>query len=168
MRSTMGRSALTIQSTEHGRIHAGEMFTAGVNNAALGAAGFLYIQLNVAAGFEVHAKAVEFYNSLAATFDLLEAPTVTDGVTALVPFNRDRTSTKAPNSLLFSNPTSITPTTILEALNFTGSLLNNIGPQNNDLEWILKPSTKYIFRLQNNGGGAATAFMKIHFYEEKV
>jgi len=95
----------------------------------------------------------------------LEAPTVTDGTTPLVPMNRKRASLRSYGSILFSDPTAITPVTTLDAVNFTGILMNNIGPQNNDFEWILKASTKYVFRLQNTAG-ISTAFMKIHFYEE--
>ena len=83
--TAFGKDSLPVISSEHNHIHGGDMWTAGVSNGALGAAAYLYIQANVPVGVEVHVKAVEFYNSLAGVYSLLEAPTVTDGTTPLVP-----------------------------------------------------------------------------------
>ena len=168
MKSIFGRDGIASGSIEHARTHAGELYKVGVNNAALGAAAFLYIQLNVPAGLELHVKAPAVYNSLAATLDLLEAPTITDGTTAIVPRNKKRSSTHdaTMTGRIFSDPTAISAGTTLDLINFTGALVSPDGPQPSDMEWILKQNTKYVFRLQNNGGGASTAFLRLHFYEQ--
>jgi hypothetical protein len=167
VKATLGRDALTVYTLEHARIHAGELFTAGVSSAALGAAGYLYMEVIVPLSLTrgAHLKAVEFYNSLAATFNLVEAPTITDGTTPVTILNRNRMSTRTSGLTIVSDPTLISAGTTLDTMNFTGSLLNNVGPQSSDIEWILKPGVKYLIRLQNNGGGNSTGYIKAHWYE---
>jgi hypothetical protein len=166
MRGTFGRDALGVYSTEHARCHSGEMFKAGVNSASLGAASFLYLELIIPTDRQVHLKPVVLYNSLAATYDIIEAPTITDGNSAVAKLNRLRSSIKASGLVIWSNPTAISAGTTLDIVNFTGELVSPDGTLFSDMEWVLKANTKYVLRLQNNGGGASTAFMRINWYEE--
>src|SRR3972149_4997883 len=166
--SIFGRSNVPIITQEHNLIHGGRLFSAQISSAALAAAGTLLMEMIVPAGIEVHVKPVAFYNSLAGRFELLEAPPKTDGNSAIPILNKKRNAVIASNVILWSNPSAISAGTVLDDLYFTTLFGSNVAVNAVDQEWILKPSTKYLFRLTNNGGVASTAFVKLNWYEVKL
>ena len=166
--SIFGKNALPTISNEHNRAHGGELFTAGVSNAALGASASLFIEINIPASIEMHLKAYTFYNGDNGTIELLEAPTLTTGAAALTAFNKKRSSTRISSTILKSNPTGISSGVSLDKMSFKGTNQHPGILVISDWEWILKPSTVYLVSLTNDGVGNEQAYLRILFYEAEA
>lgn len=77
----------------------------------------------------------------------LETPTVTDGTTAVTPYNLNRAETATPTTLFYSDPTSISggaPITIdiVTAGKGAGASAESHGA------WKLKPNTSYVWKVE--------------------
>ena len=161
-----GHTALPVITDLHNKIHAGEVFFAMQSSASLGAGSALLMEL-ILDSFEVHLKSIDYYNGLAGLLELLEAPTITDGNSPIVALNRNRNSSKkASLTKIYSNPTAISGGTALESIPFAGNVLSSTVEVTIDNEWVLKPGTKYLIRLTNNGGAGTPAYFKANWYEE--
>jgi len=168
METVFGKRAIPVISNELNHIHGGLYFTASVTKADLGAAALLYIEMIIPENIEVHLKSFSYYNGDDGHFEFVEAPTLTTGVTPLTAYNKYRRSVKKSGIVLKSNPTGISGGTVLDPMFFKGT---NQAPGiliTNDTEWILKPSTTYLLRLENNGAGAEQALLKAGWCEEPV
>ncbi len=167
--------AVVEMSSDHEAIHQGIGYT--VANSAEGIAddGYLYLELiapaaNVAA---IHLKKViAWCEGGIASFEVVEAPTVTTGITALAPQNRRRTGTpKATTLVVKSNPTGIANGTVIEGPYLFGGGGNGAGQGgllDSDLEIILKPATTTIIRARNLAGAAKALSLHAFWYEEIV
>ncbi len=164
--TAFGKIALPVLSNEHNMIHGGRLFSAVVLNAALGAAAALYIEMIIPEEVEIHLKGVNLYLGAEGTFELIEAPTLTTGVTALTAYNRKRSSTRDSLISLKSNPTGISGGTVIDSMVFDGGFLSSGTPRSADVEWILKEDTLYLLRLTNDNAGAQPADMRADWYEE--
>lgn len=164
--TAFGRVALPVISNEHNRIHGGSVFTAQVANDALGAGSSLYIEINIPEGIEVHLKSTLFYTGDDSQFELIEAPTLTSGVTLLTSYNRKRISPVGSHLILKSNPTSISGGTLLDNVFVKGAVQNPGLLVVSDWEWILKEDEVYLLRLTNEGVSSEQALLKADWYEE--
>jgi len=166
--SIFGRTAIPVISNEHNLIHGGELFSAEVANAALGAAAKLYIEINVPATHAVCLKKFKFYNGDDGIIELTEAPTLTTGAAALTPLNRNRSSGKISASIMKSNPTGISGGLSLSKFYFKGTVQAGGLLEDSDWEWRLKPGTVYLLTLTNSGASAEQAYLRADFYEHRV
>jgi len=84
-------------------------------------------------------------------FKAIEAPTLTDGTTAITPVHIHRNETAATSMTLYSNPTSISGgTTLVDAIIPSGGNKTG-GAAGSTVFWTLKPNTDYIASIQNLG-----------------
>ena len=95
------------------------------------------------------------YNLVAATqsvrMTVREAPTVTDGTSAVTPLHLNRNYTSGSSVTGYSNPTSISSgTTILDALIPSGGNKTG-GAIGNAVIWTMKKNTDYTVQLENLG-----------------
>ncbi len=162
-------AALTIDIVHH-EVHEGEMFHVAHTNASVSNGASVDVLL-VTGAKEAHTVWEVFAGGLVSVY-LYEGPTATPG-TALNAYNMKRTSTREPTATVTHTPTGIT----------TGSvaLVNGrILPGGNSpttrvgggiragSEWILKPATKYLLRVNNGSGGAIPINVVLEWYEETV
>lgn len=141
--------------------------------SALAVGASVYIEI-ITPAFTVGAKEIAWKPSNVSCDQLLkseffEAPTVTSGTASAVIINQNRTSTKTPSTLVYTNPTAVSGGTLLRTrLEGTGTNAKpvGLGSDINDLGWHLKPNTKYVIKLTNIGQ-QATMFLVMNgqFFE---
>jgi hypothetical protein len=103
----------------------------------------------------------------AASFQIFEGVTTSANGTAVASFNRNRNSQNAPTSALYLGPTVTntgTPLPLCYVPGGSGPLAPGSSTDSFE-EWILKPSTSYLFRLINKSGAAQTMGLGFTFYE---
>lgn len=163
-------SALAI-STDHSNIHAGIAYTT-TNKFTIAAAGSAYLEMIVPAGAYVHFKPVSMQtDGPKITIQLIEAPALTTGSTAVVPANRRRVATPTVSIVTVkSNPTAVSAGTVLDQDYIGGGTGNGQtvtgGNASNDNEWVLKPATTYVLKVTNGGASSADVNIKTFWYEE--
>ena len=155
---------------EHHAIHEGIAFNLNVySTVAFGTP--KYCQFKTGSKY-VHLKEktiVDGSDTLLCQF--IEAPTVTDGTTLVPTYNRNRNSSTTSVMVIYSDPTNISGGTILEydyifgADNALGGAQVSSPGAFMNLEWVLKPNTTYIYKLENLGDGTATFLSKLMWYE---
>jgi len=102
--------------------------------------------------------------------EFLEDVTVEDG-TLLTGHNRNRNSLNTPTMTVRHSPTSVSGGVLLDQFYMPGGYgtlphAPTIGADvSDDLEWILKPNTVYVFALTNNGESDATVYIKVTWTE---
>lgn len=163
--------AFKMIEQEHSLIHRGRLFTFSQVNAALGNNAHIYSELRVPADYEIHLKDVTIWMVDAPwVIKLTEAPTLTPGSAQVTVVNRKRSSSETPHMTVFSDPSGISGgTDLFDVLSGGGSGVGQTqssGSAIQRLEWELKPSTTYLFDIQNTSGGAAAVSMLASFYEE--
>ena len=103
----------------------------------------------------------------AAQFDLLEAPTLTDGTTPVtVNANSNRLSAKNTIPNIFNDPTGVTGGTLIARdIGYgTGNKSANIVGALDSLERILLKDTDYVLALTNNTGQSAVIATNMVIY----
>jgi len=166
--TAFGEIALPVLSSEHNRVHAGEMYTAYLSDAILGASATLLMEIRIPDGIELHLKTINFYTGSDGELELIEAPTIgIVGTTPLEPMNRNRNKQyKKAHVSIFSDPATISAGTLLEDMHVAGGAQTAGGERGTDLEWELQEDTIYIVRLTNQSGQAQQCDLRIEFYEE--
>lgn len=82
-------------------------------------------------------------------FTAVEAPTVTDGTTAITPQRINRDTSTATTMTIYSDPTSISGgTTLVDVIIPSGGNKTGGGVSNN-VYWTLKPNTDYVASVEN-------------------
>jgi len=109
------------------------------------------------------------WNLVAATqscrFKALEAPTVTDGTTAITPQRINRDTSTATTLTLYSDPTSISGgTTLVDAVIPSGGNKTG-GGVSNHVFWTLKPSTDYVVSVENLGNSDTICTFEMSWIE---
>lgn len=157
---------------DHANVHLGIAYSAW-SYGSIANDGYVQLELTTPSASDafVHLKKIELWaEELPWIFEILEAPTVTTGVTEFTPQNRLRSSDRAAMTTVKTNPTNVSGGTEVEGYMFGGG--SGVGStssgSNRDtaLEIVLKPDTTYVIRAQNTSGGAANASLWIYFYEE--
>lgn len=167
--STTG--ALVTLETIHHEVHEGEMFHVGHTNSNV-SNGANVDMLLVTGAKEAHAV-WEVFAGGQVTVTLYEAPTVTAGNegTALTAYNMKRASTNTPTAAAYHTPTvgATGSVTLVNARILPGGTSPTTrvgGGIRAGSEWILKPSTKYLMRVNNSSGGAIAVNVVMEWYEE--
>lgn len=158
-------------TSDHNNIHTKLGFS--VSNAAEGVAddGYLYIELRPAAGKYGHLKICKPWTEGGlASFEIVEAPTLTAGLTALTPQNRNRVAPVPASGIVCkSNPTAIANGTVIHGPVFFGGGGAGGGAGDSDpmdAEIVMAPETIYLARVRNLAGAAKALSLWLFWYEE--
>lgn len=102
-----------------------------------------------------------------ATLQISEQPTVNPVGTAIVPVNRNRTSSTAATTTLTHTPTVSAAGTVLSLDHIPGGTGGSApgGALRKDAEWVLAPAKTYLVRLTNTSGSAREASLALEWYE---
>lgn len=159
-------AVITIEAIHH-EVHEGEMFHAGYSaNVANGA----NLDFQLTTGDKDAHSTWEVFAGGLVSVSLFEAPT-TSGGTAVPAYNMHRDVATEPQGAVVHTPTvSNTGATALvngRILPGGSSPTTRVGGGiRTGTEWILKPNTKYLLRV-NNGSGATIAINAVlEWYEE--
>lgn len=133
-----------------------------------------YLQIKTPATGVIHITDISIIpNGEEITINAIEAPTVTDGTTAVTPNNMDRRSAQTALGTfgisVFNNPTAVSGGTIIESLYLPGiagtAQTSKGGGQGKGLsERVLKPNTDYILEIINNGATTSDVQLNIFLY----
>ena len=150
--------------------HAGKFFFTNFYNAAIAAAGTIDVLVVTGATTTPH-LAVMVDIGAASTLSIYEAVTASNNGTALSVYNANRQSTKVTTAAAYHTPT-ITGTGTTLMLNHYiagGTTGNATGGSSSDFarvtEFVLKASTKYLFRVTNIAAGATAGSVQLGWYE---
>ena len=160
----------------HSHIHEGKAFGYIQTIAVLANNGYLNFEIITPSEEPVHLKDVGLWISEGpVTWDILEVPTLTTGVTPIVPKNLNRElldgAVITSGVVMKSNPTSISGGTSIygNALQFG---INGQGAQSNEtivqnqVERVLRQGEiTYLARLQNLSGGNISTSVSLVWYE---
>lgn len=166
--------AVPVINTDHEAIHLKWGYSASVYAEAVADDGVIMIEFKTppaTSGRTVHLKNYRAWcEGGLAKFDITEAPTLTTGLTAIVPGNRNRVGTPETSaSTLKSNPTSISAGTVIEgpvAFGGGGAGGGSAGNASTDQEIVLAVNTTYLIRVTNLAGAAKALGLWIYWYEE--
>lgn len=149
----------------HKRVHDGDGFNLDVYSTVTNGTP-KYCQ------FETGAKYVHLHVSRIADgtdtllCEFFEEPTLTDGTTSVPIYNQNRNSSTATTVTAYSDPTSvISDGTKLITNYLAGTNQAAGGAVTNEIEWLLKPNTTYLHKMQNLSAGTATFSVKMFWYE---
>lgn len=157
--------ALKVISSEHARIHAGQAFTHGSLHLALANATSYYHLLDNPAGNYPHIRLAKVTCEGAPFWlELFEGATTSGGTAADV-FNNNRNSLIASKLLMYHAPTVSAEGTALPATMITGSGSAGGSSEFSEIEWILKPATKYLIKVTNKSGAARDWSLDTFHYE---
>jgi hypothetical protein len=153
------------KANPHIRVHHGKHFTISHSNKTLAAGEVLTVQLTTGEK-ECHAVVDYGLNSI-GSIELLEAPTTSSG-TALTAINNNRVSSNVTTATIVHTPTVTADGTLLELKLIEGTgggqAIGSSGGSR--IEFILKPSTKYLVRMTNDNNAASRAWVNVSWYEE--
>jgi hypothetical protein len=97
---------------------------------------------------------------------IYEEPTTTDNGTALTLFNKNRNSVKVAETLVYRDPTvTVVGTQLEHDLIVGGKQSGGLDFSESGEEWVLKASTKYLIRYNNNANQDDVMDWKISFLE---
>lgn len=139
-------NVLILEST-HGAVHDGVNYNVTFSGTTSTSMNMMVTTGTAGSGY-IHFTASAEANK-AFTFNFCEAPTATGG-TALTSYNHNRNNTTASPVTVTKNPTVTTiGTTILEAhiVGATNPASKIGGGSSHKIEWLLKPSTKYLLNV---------------------
>ncbi len=162
-------NADTVIMSEHAAIHDGVAYSAALV-FDLVAAGVSYMEMVTPVTGYVHFRpeTIETSGPLILA-QLIEAPTLTTGSTAVVPLNRRRLGTPNVSSLVLkSDPTAVSGGAIIDQTLVGGTSGKSAGggSASNNAEWVLKQDTVYAVKVTNSGTETATINIKAVWYEE--
>lgn len=101
-----------------------------------------------------------------ALLDLREGVTVSANGTPAPLLNKNRTSTKTTEVLMYEDPTITDIGTHLEGDFVGGSKQTGGEGSGNSTQWMLAPNTNYLLRVTNQAGQAMDISVHIEFYQE--
>jgi hypothetical protein len=150
----------------HSNIHRGIVFTTGNSIVDLATDASLDLLLITPPGIPIHVPAASTVGGEAEAFLYENVTTSADGA-SLACLNRTRPSALETAVTCWGGPT-VTGfgTTIYQGFIQGGSEKVSVGGQLDTFaEYILKPSTKYLFRVTNLAVAAKVASIAVHFYD---
>lgn len=161
--------AVRTISSDHSAIHNGEGFNAWVYAEGVADDGYKQIEFVTPAVGYVHMKLMTALAEGLASFEVVEAPTLSSGSTAFTPVNLRRVGTPPASTCTLKTDSTYTSggTVIRAYLLGQGSGGNSTGgTQDKDIELVLKPETTYLFRVRNLAGSAKALSLWLFWYEE--
>lgn len=124
-----------------------------------------HVQIKTGANNFVHIAQTKFASNVDnIKVEIIEAPTITDGTTPIVPINLNRVSTNSSDITAFSDPTAISGGTIVERLVMKGQIIEQSFPDN-IAEILLKKSEDYVLKFTNDAASEADIAFNVFFYE---
>jgi len=158
--------ATRVIMSDHANIHDGEGYNASVYAEGVADNAYVQIEFKTPEAPYIHMKSITVNSEGLGLFEVLEAPTLTTGNTAIVTRNLRRVApVTVSGAVLKSDPTSISAGTLIRSY-FTGAGKDTGGPTNLDTEIVLERNTTYLFRVQNLGGSAKALSLYLFWYEE--
>lgn len=150
-------------------LYTGQMYTAS-HQYNITASSTVYMQTYVPNDTIVHLiqRSIMVNSGGPISVRLYENPTFTTGTASPnCVTNLDRRSTKTPNFVLYTNPSSVSGGTLLSldivptggGTTGTGQLVSGIA------ELVLKPETNYVLNLTNLGGSSSITVLNYLWYE---
>jgi hypothetical protein len=144
---TATRALIGITYAHH-EIHSGSHFFTGNFTTLANAA--VYDILFVTADTNKYAHMIfEIGTQGESMFSYYEGVTASTNGTALVTYDRNRTTDNAANTLFFHTPT-VTDLGVVIGAGIFGSGNKAGGSTRDSSEFVLKPNTKYLMRVTNN------------------
>lgn len=142
----------------------GRIFHVSFNTTiTAGATAWAQVKTNNKKVTVVHYELVSLTENM--RFSVFEAPTITDGTTAMTSRNVNRNYTETATTQLFSNPTNVSGGTLL-LIHGMPSGANKVGGTSGHSEtWTLKPSTSYGLKMENLGNSTNEFVFNMSFYE---
>ncbi len=161
--------ALTVITEDHRMVHDGFFFTATRRVAILADEAELNVLLSVPANTYPHLQSSSIRADEGGfTVRLFEDTITSDDGGTIVPVNRNRNSALTLATVLTHTPTIISNGWGLENVFVpsSGAAIGAMSAIRDDrVEWILKPSTKYLFQITNDSGGARDVQVIFGIYE---
>jgi hypothetical protein len=160
---------IVVESVERACTHEGCAFQTRVTATGVVQSSSILLQLKTS-DKPVNLRTVGVFSSEQdVRVEVIEAPTITDGTSAATIVNLNRLSGKVSGiALAATDPTSISGGTELENVRLAVASQVSIRDAlflGGDWEWILRPSTSYLFRMTNLDADAATLDMLIRWVE---
>ena len=109
-------------------------------------------------------------NMTSLTFQMFEAPTITDGTTALTPVNFNRNTARTARYQLFVDPTEVSGGIKVKEFR-TYSIASSpvlTTMQANSIYYSLKPDTSYSLHITNNDNQGRTVFAQFVMMEASL
>lgn len=159
--------AKTSISHAHRLIHDGMVFHASGQVADVAVAGTFEFIFSVPADVFLHLQKVTFFlEGTPCQVQVYEGTTTSADGTEITPLNTNRNSARTAAASLFHTPTITGDGTLIHDRYFPSPTKDAglIGGALHE-EWILKPSTKYLFRLTNNTGALLDFGFEGSWYE---
>ena len=162
--------AQVTMSNEHYMVHASNMWEFFIESRALAQNGLVLVQIQTGLN-ALHLKELRVWGDAAeARFEIIEAPTLTTGSSAVPMINMNRADgAPAPTGVtMFSDPTGISAGTSLMSRLFGGGAgvgqTAFAGTDKTDRERELAPSSRYLLRLTNLEANARNFSIDGAFY----
>lgn len=156
-------NALVTETMAHARIGSGSTFVH--NNVHNGiASGASHYHAFVTGAKTCHLTIYSATaNSAPIWVEIAEAGTYTGGTAGAIN-NKNRNSATTPTAAITEGVTMATPGTHLEG-DYASGTKQSGGGASIEEEWILKPSTIYLFLVRNDSIGAANISFHLEWYE---
>lgn len=155
--------------TEHAKVHDGDAYTASTitTSNAIAANGIFDILLFNPSSFSFpHLRIYEWDAEEApANITLCESVTVANTGTSFPVFNLNRSSTNVSSISTFHTSSVSATGLCLESHVISGAKKIGGSTENATIEWILKPATNYLFRIENNSSNPTDIGFFAFWYE---
>jgi hypothetical protein len=142
-----------------------QKYTAIVKSDTLANGASIYMQIITAATGIVKVNGIVATSSDVTVLSIVEAPTITNGTTAVSLMNRNRNADMTPTTLLYSDPTSISAGTEIDRQIVGAGGGSGITVALDGDPLILKQGTKYLCKLTNSTGSAVQAQIRLSIEE---
>lgn len=151
------------------RIRQGEMYFSNAVFEDLADNAEAIILFRTPSGKEVHVR-VDPMTAVASIFQLFDGPTVTSDGTTMFATNRNRNSTNTAGSAVFHTPTTSSSGTMVTSLRIPAGFGGFVRDpaKSGFFEWVLAPSTEYLFKLRNVSGSTADVGFAFDYFETTV
>lgn len=161
---SLSKSSRSIK-LEHARIHEGNAFIqSGIHTIAAGADH--YHLIDVGAGIYPHMR---FMNASITggpfSMQIFEGATVSSAGTPETAFNMNRNSSNLPGVAISYDPTITNAGTALPTVLIPGGRQTGGFGEFLEIEWILKPSTKYLLKMHNYSSQPEDASVLSFWYQ---
>lgn len=164
--------ALKIIDNDHAYMHEGGLFSSFHKFSAIPTTQSRYILIQTPAVKYVHYRAESISTSGDnVTIEFYEDATTTADGTAMTAFNHRRAGGGASGVVISHTPTGTAEGTLIGQTFLGGGVgvgqVRQGDEQQNDHEWVLKRSAKYLVKITNGSANANTVQVNPLWYEEE-
>jgi len=163
--------AVTTILAEHALVHEGLLFSAAHKFDSIAADATVYLAVTTPADVGVHFKAAHVATDAEkVTITVTEGASYSGG-SNVVAYNRNRNSANSALMTVMAGVTGVSGGAIIDVDYLGGGAGGKpsstaIGTEVAGVtEWMLKPSTNYVISVYNGGASAASAVVKLIWYE---